>query len=141
MLKHYKKEDAPDEPSPLIWIDPTREYTTSEDSVLLRDMFIYIENNVNRPCTLHDLAAELKYNESYLSRIFVKDVGIPYSEYVRSVKINHACYLLKNTDDSVNLISEKCGYATQSSFNRSFKQFTGINPLEYRNTWKTSINS
>lgn len=104
----------------------------ASDNGLLRDMFIYIESNVDKPCTLHELAHELRYNEAYLSRMFHKSVGIPYSEYVRNIKINHACYLLRNTDESIFNIAMKCGYATQSSFYRSFKQLVGINPNEYR---------
>lgn len=103
-----------------------------EDSDLLQNMFAYIENHVDRPCTLHELARELKYNESYLSRMFMCHVGIPFSEYVRSIKINNACYLLRNTSNSVCDVSMKCGYATQSSFNRSFKQLVGMSPSEYR---------
>ncbi len=104
----------------------------TSDNGLLRDMFIYIENNVDKPCTLHELANELRYNESYLSRMFQKSVGVPYSEYVRNIKVNHACYLLRNSDESILNIAMKCGYATLSSFYRSFKQLIGINPNEYR---------
>ena len=55
-----------------------------------------------------------------------------YSEYMRNVKINHACYLLQNTDSSISSIAAQCGYTTHSSFNRAFKQITGITPQEYR---------
>ena len=87
---------------------------------------------MNNPCTLYQLAKELKYNESYLSRVFLKSVGISFSEYVRNIKINHACYLLRNTKESVYSIAMKCGYATQSSFCRCFKQLVGVTPHEYR---------
>lgn len=103
-----------------------------EDGDLCHAMLAYVEKNKDKPCTLHDLAKELTYNESHLSRIFTKNVGISFSDYVRSIKINTACHLLTNTDESVFLISVKCGYATQSSFNRSFKQITGMTPNQYR---------
>lgn len=113
-------------------LDCTREDANVVDNSLLRDMFIYIENNVDKPCTLHELARELRYNEAYLSRMFRKSVGVPYSDYVQNIKINHACYLLRNTSESIFNIAMKCGYATQSSFYRSFKQLVGMSPNEYR---------
>lgn len=113
-------------------IDYTEEDTFSGSSQLLRDIFIYIENNIGNSCNLHDLAKELRYNEFYLSRMFLKHVGITYTEYVRNTKMNHACYLLRNTDDGIFSIASKCGYATHSSFNRCFKQFIGMTPQEYR---------
>lgn len=113
-------------------LDRTCEDDHATDTGLLRNMFVYIEDNIDKPCTLHELAKELGYNEAYLSRIFHKSVGISYSDYVRNIKINHACYLLHNTDESIFNIAMKCGYSTQSSFYRSFKQLVGMNPNEYR---------
>ena len=113
-------------------LDTSVEEAHGGDSTLLHAMLRFIEDHVEESCTLHDMAKELKYNESYLSRLFLKSVGIPYSEYVRNIKINHACYLLRNTDESVFGIAMKCGYTTQSSFSRSFKQLTGMVPVEYR---------
>ena len=103
-----------------------------EDVDICQAMLAYVEKNKDKPCTLHELAKELTYNESHLSRIFTRNVGISFSDYVRNIKINTACHLLKNTDESVFLISVKCGYTTQSSFNRSFKQITGMTPNQYR---------
>jgi AraC-like DNA-binding protein len=113
-------------------LDTSAEEPYGGDSSLLHDMFRFIERNVSTACTLHDMAQELKYNESYLSRLFLKCVGLPYSESVRNIKINHACYLLRNTDESMYSIAKKCGYTTQSSFTRSFRQIIGMVPMEYR---------
>ncbi|MBQ5793458.1 MAG: helix-turn-helix domain-containing protein [Clostridia bacterium] len=113
-------------------IDYSAEDTIIEVSDLLQKIFAHIESNVDKPCTLHELAQALKYNESYLSRFFYSKIGVSYSDYVRSIKINYACYLLKNTHDSIFNIARLCGYATPSAFNRSFKQITGMNPNEYR---------
>ena len=112
--------------------DQTAEEESVGDAALLHKVFTYVENHIADSCNLSDLARELKYNESYLSRIFAKHVRTPYSEFVRAIRIDHACYLLRNTDESVYKISVKCGYTTQSSFNRSFKQITGVTPNQYR---------
>ena len=112
--------------------DPTEEDKFGGDSVLLHRIFAYIENHIADPCNLLDMAGALKYNESYLSRLFASYVGMPFSDYVRNIRINHACYLLRNTTESVYAIAVKCGYSNQSSFNRCFKQMIGCSPNEYR---------
>ena len=119
-------------------IDYTAEDFITEGSDLLQKIFVYIESNVDKSCTLHDLAQTLKYNESYLSRFFFGSVGVAYSDYVRNIKINYACYLLQNTNTDIYHVSKKCGYATQSSFNRSFKQIVGCKPGEYRGRMKNT---
>ncbi len=118
-------------------IDFTTEDEFTGDTLLLRDIFIYIENNIDKPCTLNGLAKELKYNESYLSRFFMKSVGITYYEYVRTTKINHACQLLRDTDESVLSIGMQCGYVSPGSFDRCFKQIMGVSPSKYRTMERT----
>lgn len=113
-------------------LDDSVEDTFSGSLELLRNIFFFIESNVDKSCTLHELAEELRYNEAYLSRMFRKSVGISFSEYVRNIKMDHACYLLRNTDENVFTIAAKCGYTSNSSFNRCFKQLMGITPQEYR---------
>jgi AraC-like DNA-binding protein len=120
-------------------LDYAKEDTFSGRLKLLSHIFAFIESNVDKPCTLHDLARELRYNESHLSRIFLKHTGLSYSEYVRNVKIDHACYLLRDTNESVYGIAAKCGYTTQSSFTRSFKQIMGVVPGEYRARHGTTL--
>jgi AraC-like DNA-binding protein len=113
-------------------LDQSKEDVFAGSMKLLSNVFTFIENNVDKACTLRDMAEALKYNESYLSRLFLKCVGLSYSEYVRNIKANHACYLLRNTDESMYSIAKKCGYTTQSSFTRSFRQIIGMVPMEYR---------
>ncbi len=113
-------------------IDFSAEDTYTKDTLLLRDILLFVENNTDRACTLESLAEELKYTASHLSRFFSAHVGISYNTYVRNVKMNRACHLLQNTKESVLNIAMKCGYTSISSFNRSFKQMMGINPTEYR---------
>ena len=122
-------------------LDQSTEDVFMGNMKLLSNIFIFIEKNVDKSCTLHELSKELRYNESYLSRIFLKHTGISFSDYVRNIKIDRACYLLRNTDENIFSIAKKCGYTTHSSFNRSFKQITGATPHEYRSEISLSPES
>ena len=104
----------------------------AKDTVLLRDIFVYLENNISEPCTLKGMAGSLGYSPAYISRYFTKIVGIPFYTYVQSIKMDRACYLLTNTKDSILSIAIQCGFATLSSFNRMFKLIKGMTPREYR---------
>ncbi len=99
---------------------------------LLRDIFRYVDHNMASSCSIPDVGEALGYSPSYLSRFFYTNVGMPYSDYVRNIKISHACYLLRNTRESMASVATRCGYVSSSSFNRNFKQMTGCSPTEYR---------
>ena len=53
-------------------------------------------------------------------------------EYINLVRVQSACNYLKNTDEAMSDIAAKCGFTTPSTFNRNFKQITGISPSEWR---------
>jgi len=53
-------------------------------------------------------------------------------EYLNTVRINKACYLLRSTENSILNISEDVGFHSISSFNRYFSRMIGMSPREYR---------
>ena len=54
-------------------------------------------------------------------------------DYVNFVRIQKGCALLRETDLTVAMISDKTGYESVSSFIRNFKRVIGCTP----NKWKT----
>lgn len=119
-------------------LDLTREDVMSGQGHLIRDVLRYVEENIHAPCSLTSAAAALGYSDGYLSRVFNEVVGMPYNAYVRHIKINRACYLLKNTNQSVTDIVSQCGYTSATTFNHNFKEQTGASPTEYRKGRKRS---
>ena len=105
-------------------------------SHLLQKILLYVDEHMSQPCQIRDLGAFLDYSPAYLSRFFYTNIGMSYSDYVRNIKISHACYLLRNTRQSIIDIAEQCGYASISSFNRNFKQLTDMSPTQYRDEKK-----
>ena len=53
-------------------------------------------------------------------------------EYLNFVRIRTACEYLKTTDTAVDEIAHKCGFATNSTFNRNFKQIMGVTPIKWK---------
>lgn len=82
--------------------------------------------------TLESIAASLYISKSYLSRMFLNVMGEQFADYVRSVRIDHACDLLRNTNLKNKDIVERCGLKDVPSFYRLFKTVKGVTPLQYR---------
>ena len=99
---------------------------------LLREILNYVQSNFREECTLSSLAAQIKYDMTYLSKFFKSNVGISFTAYVNQVRISHACYLLLNTDKTILQISHECGSISLRTFNRNFLSQVGCTPSEYR---------
>lgn len=93
----------------------------------------YIEDNYNREeLTLQDVADYTHLSPQHLSRIFRKEMGITFIDYLTKVRIRKAIDLLFEEDLKMYEIAEKVGYTTQHYFSNVFKKITGVSPAEYR---------
>lgn len=93
----------------------------------------YIRQNIHGTITVAELADVVMLNETYLSKLFKKEMGCTVSEYIRNEKIKEACYLLVYTDKTSIEIATDLSFSSHSYFISVFKKVTGLTPKEYRN--------
>lgn len=93
----------------------------------------YIEENYSREeLTLQDVADYTYLSPQHLSRIFRKEMGVTFIDYLTKVRIRKAIDLLFHDDLKMYEIAEKVGYSTQHYFSNVFKKNIGVSPVEYR---------
>ncbi|MCZ8519413.1 MULTISPECIES: response regulator transcription factor [Paenibacillus] len=94
----------------------------------------YVSQHLHRKISLDEVAEHLYMNPSYFSRLFKKESGETFIEYVNRTKVNRAKELLDGTNLSVAKICEALGYDNHSYFIKMFKTVAGVTPQEYRGT-------
>ncbi|WP_312370177.1 response regulator transcription factor [Lachnoclostridium sp.] len=92
----------------------------------------YIMENINRDISQEEVANQLFICSAYLSRLFKKQTGENFSQYVTRMKVEKAIELLKDPQYKTYQVSEALGYKTPRYFSRIFRMQTGMNPSEYR---------
>ncbi len=92
----------------------------------------YIRAHFQKNISLKSVAEYLNVSEAYISRLFTKEMGESFINYVTHLRIEKAKELLKNSDLSINEISERIGYYNQEHFSRVFKKHEGCSPNKYR---------
>ena len=106
--------------------------TQQKYAARLTRLLKYIEEHYAENFSLSDLAAEEDLSVPYLSSFFEKNMGIKFSQYYTSVKLNHAQADLISTGDSIETIAVRNGFTESHSFVRSFKKQYGTLPSTYR---------
>ena len=81
---------------------------------------------------LSDFSKNLNIPFRTLSKLFIKEVGMTYTNYVQRRKISESCTLLVRSNESIEFISEYVGFSDSKKFRQKFKELTGMTPREYR---------
>lgn len=101
------------------------------DDLMFKILF-YINDNISNQLTLSSLAKQFNFNQSYLSRLFKKNLGVNLSEYIMSYRMQLTCYDLLQTDENISEISLNHGFVSLSSFNDQFKKRYHMTPKQFR---------
>jgi two-component system, response regulator YesN len=92
----------------------------------------YVSLHLDQKIGLDEVAGHLHLNSSYFSRLFKRETGETFIEYITRSKMERAKELLDGTAYSIGKICEMLGYDNQSYFIKTFKTLVGVTPLEYR---------
>ncbi len=99
---------------------------------LCEKMLRYIHQHYNEPLTLARLASIFYMNQAYLGRMFSKNVGVTFNEYLKTYRIKMAMQMLSRRNMSVLEVSKAVGYQNLNYFFRVFKMHVGATPSEFR---------
>lgn len=94
----------------------------------------YINEHLNRPYDLDELADHVGINKTYLCRCFKQREGMTMSQYARCQRISAAKNMLRFSSQSISSIAAYLCFHSQSHFGQVFRQLTGMSPGEYRNS-------
>lgn len=92
----------------------------------------YIYSHIHFRITVKELAEHINLSETYLSKLFKKEMGIPISQYIISLKIEKAKNLLQYSDYNIVDIANNLSFSSQSHFIQVFQKKTGMSPHKFR---------
>jgi transcriptional regulator GlxA family with amidase domain len=85
-----------------------------------------------------DLAGQAGLSPRHLQRRFTAEIGVPPAAYVERVRIEAAQRALAGTDDPVEAIARRCGFATAETLRRAFHRNASVAPSDYRNRFRST---
>lgn len=98
----------------------------------LSEITDYLQKHYQEDLRLEGVAEAFSLAPQYLSRFFRKYADISFSEYLSSIRLDHAYRDLMNTDNSILKISMDNGFANPRSFTDVFRNVYGTTPSKYK---------
>lgn len=106
--------------------------TSSKKHYVIRRICKRVEEHVEEPWSINDLAKEYGFNPFYLSRLFKEETNLCFTDYLTEKRLEKAIELMADTDLTIGEIGLAVGYNDQNYFSRVFKKKTQVGPREYR---------
>lgn len=92
----------------------------------------FSSSNMQGCHTRKDLSEKLHCSERQLNRILSELYGMTFQEKRLQARMDHAKYLLRNTEMKIPEISSQVGYSNETSFYKVFRATCGMTPKEFR---------
>lgn len=99
--------------------------------LVTRMMAVTDEQFTNASFSLSRLADKLGYDAKYLSSLFRQKKGIPFTQYLRDLRIRHAIFLMEQGVVSVKNTAILSGFSDALYFSKIFKVSVGVSPKAY----------
>lgn len=105
----------------------------SDKQLLCEEIVQYIRNNYSdATLCLASLAKEFCVSERFVYNAVMEVTGINVSSFMAQCRMQEAARLLRDTDENISSIAEKCGYPVESTFYRNFKKYYHMTPADYK---------
>lgn len=92
----------------------------------------YIEENLGGELTRSVLAGQVYLSEDYITRLFIRETGRTLPVYIARRRMEKAAKLLRESTDPISKIAMEVGYSNFSYFSKTFRDYVGSTPNEYR---------
>jgi len=88
----------------------------------------------DKELSLEKLAKQIGAPKHHLTQLFNIRMKKTFNQYINGLRIECACAILKQDPRkySIEELAHQCGFNSKVSFNRNFKNITGITPSQYR---------
>jgi transcriptional regulator GlxA family with amidase domain len=104
----------------------------SGSKIPLRELPIWIIENLTEPLGVAQLASRLGMSVRNFSRTFAREFGSSPAKFVTKMRVETAKRLLEDSDKGSEQIASECGFGSVDSMQRAFRQETGRAPAAFR---------
>ncbi|WP_454193324.1 helix-turn-helix domain-containing protein [Paenibacillus sp. Marseille-Q7038] len=116
----------------LYWIAKSSDQARVDTDSALQLTKDYIDRHYNESLALDKLCRMAGLSLKYYSELFKKHYGVSVTEYIATVRMEHAKRFMMDPELKLREIAHLVGYPDEFYFSRKFKKMMGVSPSAYR---------
>lgn len=117
----------------LILRNPNEHENASDENNIVVRALKYIQDNYMNEVKLTAVAKLLSVSAEHLSRVFKKETGFGFNEYLTILRMQKAEYMLRNEPGrAVCEVAYACGFNDGNYFSYKFKEIYGVSPTKVK---------
>ncbi|MBQ9156249.1 MAG: response regulator [Eubacterium sp.] len=98
----------------------------------IRQALEYVSTHLHEELSLEQVSRVVGYEPTYFSRLFSKEMGFHYSDYLLMARMIYAQEMLLTGEAAIGEVSRRCGFSDAAYFSRRFRMFCGMTPRQWR---------
>lgn len=123
---------------------PLIDVSISQYSKTIQQVIEYTRENLsNTSLTLNHIASNVLYlNPDYLGKLFKKECGVKFSDYLMNLRMEKAKQIIaKSIDLKMYEVAQQVGLGNNTAyFGQVFRKYIGMLPSEYKMKLTTNLN-
>jgi len=104
----------------------------SSSKIPLRELPIWIVENLSTPLSVDQLASKLGMSVRNFSRTFAREFGSTPAKFVAGLRVETAKRLLEDSHKTMEQVAVECGFGSVDSMQRNFREQTDRSPRAFR---------
>ena len=122
----------PEESTAVNRLDPVLQREYSEFSRITNKILLLIHSEYATSLSLTSIAAQFNMSSKYIGRIFLKDTGMRFTEYLMAYRMLEARHRIISTNEKISVIAGLVGYSQLNNFYIHFRNYFGVSPSSMR---------
>lgn len=113
-------------------LDPVLKIPYTSLSRITNKLILAARTDYRQSLTLNAIAEGMHMSSKYIGRVFLKDTGMKFSEYLMACRMIEARKLITGTREKVSVIAGMVGYGQLNNFYIHFRSYFGVSPSALR---------
>lgn len=109
-----------------------------ESTGMLQQLQVWVEQHLDQPLTLEQLAGRASVSTRTLSRRFREQLGVTPLQWLLQARVRRAQYILETTNLSVEQVALRTGFGSSTSLREHFRRLLDTSPVAYRNAFSSA---